>query len=64
MLLNSEWARGGGDIHYCIISSAITGRHTVLLNIRIGGLIITGFMIINKNSGLSSAILAHTKWYL
>lgn len=53
-------AFGGGDIHYPTIPFVIMDTHTVLQNMKIGGLIIIVIMIINRSSGLSSAILAHT----
>lgn len=54
---------GGGDTHYCSLSFVIMATGTVLLNIGIGGLITTVVMIINRSSGLSSGMLAHTEWY-
>lgn len=57
-------ASGGGDTHYCSLSFVIMATGMVLLNIEVGGLITTVVMIINRSSGLSSGMLAHTEWYL
>jgi len=57
-------ACGGGGIHYRIISLLIRGTCTVLLNMKIGGLIITLVMTVSRSPGLSSAVLPHTELYL